>query len=59
MGPTLKGFEKIIKLPTGCGEQNMVNFAPNIDVMQYLNSTNLAVDDIMKKAAGFLTTGKT
>jgi len=58
MGPTLKGYDKIVKFPTGCGEQNMVNFAPNICVMKYLNSTNLEVDKIFNKAKGFLENGK-
>ena len=59
MGPTLKGYDKIVRLPTGCGEQNMVNFAPNIYVMKYLNSTDLNVDDISNKAKGFLEKGIT
>jgi len=58
MGPTLKGYEYIVRLPTGCGEQNMVNFAPNIYVMKYLNSTDLKVDKIYNKAKGFLEKGK-
>jgi len=57
MGPSLKGYDKIVRLPTGCGEQNMVNFAPNIYVIKYLNSTDLQVDNIVNKAKGFLEKG--
>ena len=57
MGPSLSGLEGLLRLPTGCGEQNMVLFAPNIFVMQYLNSTNQLTNDIKTKAEGFLRTG--
>ncbi|XP_063414101.1 CD109 antigen-like isoform X2 [Mytilus trossulus] len=40
MGPSINGLEKLIKMPYGCGEQNMLNFAPNIFVRRYLNVTN-------------------
>ncbi|XP_060581970.1 CD109 antigen-like, partial [Ruditapes philippinarum] len=30
MGPSINGLDKLLKLPTGCGEQNMLKFAPNI-----------------------------
>jgi len=40
MGPTLSGLDKLLKLPTGCGEQTMILFAPNIHVLRYLTSTN-------------------
>ncbi|KAK3735720.1 hypothetical protein QZH41_010157, partial [Actinostola sp. cb2023] len=47
----------LLDLPVGCGEQNMVNFAPNIFIMQYLNSTNQNTDEIHTKAVvGFLRT---
>lgn len=58
MGPTLKGHDKIVRLPTGCGEQNMVHFAPNIYVMKYINSTDLNIDGIFRKAKSFLEKGK-
>ncbi|KAK3727992.1 hypothetical protein QZH41_015940, partial [Actinostola sp. cb2023] len=57
MGPSLAGLEGLLDLPVGCGEQNMVNFAANIFVMQYLNSTNQTTDEIYTKAVGFLRTG--
>ena len=57
MGPSLSGLEGLLRLPTGCGEQNMVKFAPNIFVMQYLNSTKQLTDEVHNKAVGFLRTG--
>ncbi|KAI0227872.1 Alpha-2-macroglobulin-like protein 1 [Lamellibrachia satsuma] len=40
MGPTLSGLDKLLKMPTGCGEQTMILFAPNIYVLRYLTSTS-------------------
>ncbi|KNC22900.1 hypothetical protein FF38_00366 [Lucilia cuprina] len=34
--PTVENFNNLIQLPTGTGEQNMVNFAPGILILQYL-----------------------
>ncbi|XP_065356090.1 thioester-containing protein 1 allele S3-like [Calliphora vicina] len=36
--PTLENFQDLIQMPTGCGEQNMVNFAPSILILQYLKA---------------------
>ena len=52
MGPSLSGLDSLLKLPTGCGEQNMVNFAPNIFVMKYLKKTNSLTGDISLKVYG-------
>lgn len=58
MGPSLAGLESLLRLPTGCGEQNMLKFSPNIFIMDYLTSTNQLTDDVKDKALGFLKTGK-
>jgi len=57
MGPALSGLDKLIRLPTGCGEQNMLKFAPNIYVLQYLRSTNQLQPKLKAKAIDFLPTG--
>ncbi|ELT94944.1 hypothetical protein CAPTEDRAFT_228650 [Capitella teleta] len=57
MGPSLSGLDHLLKLPTGCGEQNMINFAPNIFVMQYLKATSQVTSDIETKALDFMRTG--
>ncbi|XP_042359642.1 CD109 antigen [Plectropomus leopardus] len=36
IGPSIQGLGSLIRMPYGCGEQNMINFAPNIYVLQYL-----------------------
>ncbi|KAK6180007.1 hypothetical protein SNE40_012232 [Patella caerulea] len=39
MGPSLNSATDLLRLPYGCGEQNMIVFAPNIYVMKYTKST--------------------
>lgn len=36
MGPILSNLDKLVQMPYGCGEQNMLNFVPNIVVLRYL-----------------------
>ena len=57
MGSALSDLDKLLALPTGCGEQNMLKFAPNIYVLEYLIQTNQLTDKIKEKAVGFLQTG--
>ncbi|XP_065356086.1 LOW QUALITY PROTEIN: thioester-containing protein 1 allele R1-like [Calliphora vicina] len=37
--PTFDNLQQLVEMPTGCGEQNMVHFAPNIMILQYLKAT--------------------
>ncbi|XP_061388902.1 thioester-containing protein 1 allele S3-like [Musca vetustissima] len=39
LAPTIKNLNGLVAIPTGCGEQNMVKFAPNVLVLQYLRAT--------------------
>ncbi|KAG1650777.1 Alpha-2-macroglobulin-like protein 1 [Nymphon striatum] len=57
MGPSLSGLEKLVALPTGCGEQNMILFAPNIFVMQYLKGTSSLTSEIEKKSLQYMKLG--
>jgi hypothetical protein len=45
-------------MPYGCGEQNMVLFAPNIYVLKYLDKTQQLTQKIKTKALGFLRAGQ-
>jgi len=58
MGPSINGLDKLLKLPTGCGEQNMLNFAPNIFIVKYMEATNNLDSTIMNKAKEFMETGE-
>ncbi|PKU32558.1 alpha-2-macroglobulin-like protein 1 [Limosa lapponica baueri] len=56
MGPALQNLDRLLELPFGCGEQNMVQFAPNIFILQYLNKTRQLDPEIEDKALKFLRT---
>ncbi|XP_076059567.1 alpha-2-macroglobulin-like protein 1 [Oratosquilla oratoria] len=46
LGPTLANVDRLVRMPFGCGEQNLVLFAPNIFVMQYLEASQQLTPEI-------------
>ncbi|XP_042342251.1 alpha-2-macroglobulin-like protein 1 isoform X2 [Plectropomus leopardus] len=57
MGRAMKNLDKLLAMPYGCGEQNMVLFAPNIFILNYLKSTGQLTEDIQDRATRFLESG--
>uniref|UniRef100_A0A7E4ZZW4 TEP1-F n=1 Tax=Panagrellus redivivus TaxID=6233 RepID=A0A7E4ZZW4_PANRE len=57
MGPVLSNIENLVQMPSGCGEQNMLNFVPNIVVLQYLKATKRASATLEHKAIKYMETG--
>ncbi|XP_063004731.1 alpha-2-macroglobulin-like protein 1 [Melospiza melodia melodia] len=57
MGLALQNLDQLVQLPHGCGEQNMVLFAPVVYVLQYLEKTRQLSPEIKARAAGFLRNG--
>ncbi|XP_060786640.1 alpha-2-macroglobulin-like protein 1 [Neoarius graeffei] len=57
MGRALKNLASLLAMPYGCGEQNMLLFAPNIFILQYLESTNQLTPAIRATAETYLVTG--
>ncbi|XP_028407143.1 alpha-2-macroglobulin-like protein 1 isoform X2 [Dendronephthya gigantea] len=57
MGPAMMNLDDLLRMPYGCGEQNMANFAPNIYIMDYLTQTNQATEGIKSKAENFMKVG--
>ncbi|XP_047598985.1 alpha-2-macroglobulin [Lutra lutra] len=57
LGSAMQNIQNLLQMPYGCGEQNMVLFAPNIHVLNYLNKTQQLTPEIMSKAIGYLNTG--
>ena len=53
----MDGLEGLLRMPFGCGEQNMILFAPNVFVTQYLRETNQMKPEVMAKAESLMTTG--
>ena len=57
MAQTIDGLEGLLKMPYGCGEQNMILFAPNVFVTNYLRDTGQIKPEIMAKAENLMLTG--
>ncbi|XP_008561491.1 PREDICTED: alpha-2-macroglobulin-like protein 1 [Galeopterus variegatus] len=57
MGTALKNLDSLVQMPRGCGEQNMVLFAPTIYILQYLKKAGLLTEEIRSRAVGFLAIG--
>lgn len=53
----MKNLEKLIRLPYGCGEQNMLNFVPNVVILDYLRATNQLTPAVETKAEAFMDAG--
>ncbi|HOG46860.1 MAG TPA: alpha-2-macroglobulin family protein [Anaerolineae bacterium] len=53
----IDGLEGLIRMPFGCGEQNMILFAPNVFVARYLRETNQMKPEVMTKAESMMMTG--
>ena len=54
---TIEGLEKLLQMPFGCGEQNMILFAPNVFVSRYLKETSQLKPEVMAKAEKLMITG--
>ena len=58
MGPTVNGLDKLLRMPTGCGEQTMIGFAPDVFITNYLKATNQLSSDIEEKALNYMEKGE-
>ncbi|XP_075699321.1 alpha-2-macroglobulin-like protein 1 [Rhinoderma darwinii] len=57
MGSALQDIEHLLRLPSGCGEQNMVRFVPNIYLLDYLASANQLSEEVKKKGIEYILHG--
>ncbi|XP_053279690.1 alpha-2-macroglobulin isoform X2 [Pleuronectes platessa] len=57
LGRALKNLDGLLRMPYGCGEQNMALLAPNIYILQYLKNTQQLTPAIMEKSTNFLSSG--
>lgn len=51
------GLEKLLRMPTGCGEQTMIYMSPNVYVLQYLSNTRQVTASVEAKAYKFIQSG--
>ena len=58
MGNAMDNIEKLVRQPTGCGEQNMITTVPNIFAMKYLEAIDDVREDFRTKAEGYMKLGR-
>ena len=54
---SIDGLERLLQMPFGCGEQNMILFAPNVFVARYLQETGQIKPEVMARAENLMITG--
>ena len=54
---SINGVDDLLHIPYGCGEQNMIFFAPDVEILRYLDATGQLTPEVRAKAEHFITTG--
>ncbi|XP_015369821.1 PREDICTED: CD109 antigen-like isoform X2 [Diuraphis noxia] len=57
LGPSTMNLASLIQMPFGCGEQNMLNFVPNIVILDYLKNTKQLTTAVETKSLKYMETG--
>jgi CD109 antigen len=57
LGSTMHHLTDLVRLPYGCGEQNMIHFVPNILVMEYLQRSNRLTSSMKEKLLSHMQIG--
>ena len=57
LAQSIEGLERLLQMPFGCGEQNMILFAPNVFVTRYLQETGQSKPEMMARAENLMITG--
>uniref|UniRef100_UPI0037E7D34F CD109 antigen-like n=1 Tax=Semicossyphus pulcher TaxID=241346 RepID=UPI0037E7D34F len=54
---SISNLDSLVQLPLGCGEQNMIHFAPSIYVLQYLDRSTQDDKEIRSRALDYMKEG--
>jgi len=54
---SISGVDDLLGMPYGCGEQNMMFFAPDVEILRYLKTSGQTNPGIQAKAEMFIITG--
>lgn len=57
LGQSINGLANLLQMPSGCGEQNMLNFAPDVYILKYLETTGQSVGSVYNDAMLYISTG--
>jgi CD109 antigen len=54
---SMDGVGDLLGMPYGCGEQNMIFLAPDVEILRYLDATDQLIPEIQAEAEHFITVG--
>ncbi|XP_061599290.1 CD109 antigen [Cololabis saira] len=54
---SIHNLDSLVQVPVGCGEQNMIHFAPSVSVLQYLEMSTQDDKEIRSKALRYMKEG--
>jgi CD109 antigen len=54
---TLQGVSDLLGMPYGCGEQNMIFLAPDVEVLRYLHATDQLMPEVQANAEYYVNVG--
>ncbi|KAF7655787.1 hypothetical protein LDENG_00050910 [Lucifuga dentata] len=54
---SINNLDSLVQVPSGCGEQNMIHFAPSIYVLKYLNMLPKEYKELKARALGHMRAG--
>lgn len=57
LGTAMRNTESFLRIPDGCGEQNIAMFGANLIVLNYLKKTGQLTDEKKSKITGHLSSG--
>jgi len=57
MGPTFDNLDRLVRIPSGCGEQNMITTAPSVFVSEYLKAFNKPDTQLLATTSRYITVG--
>ncbi|ACO61102.1 alpha-2 macroglobulin family-like protein [Micromonas commoda] len=57
MGPSVNGLDRLVQVPYGCGEQNMITMAPNVAAISYLNAARRLTSELKQRAEDNIAMG--
>ncbi|XP_071774278.2 CD109 antigen-like [Centroberyx gerrardi] len=57
LGLSINSLDSLVQMPDGCGEQNMIHFAPGVYVVQYLSNYPQHHEEIRTRALGYMMEG--
>ena len=57
LGKSMANIGQLLKMPTGCGEQNMLYFAPDAFILKYLHATGQETSPFAATAVQYIKSG--